>query len=69
MAGSHVSVIRRRRARLTLLSLEMFSFFMLTGVFSTLLLPETMGRSLEEISNENQDGFLSYAASTAARTS
>jgi PHS family inorganic phosphate transporter-like MFS transporter len=31
---------------------------MLTGFFSTLLLPETKGRSLEELSNEPQDGFL-----------
>lgn len=31
---------------------------MLTGVFSTLLLPETMGRTLEEISNESQQGFI-----------
>lgn len=31
---------------------------MLTGIFSTLLLPETMGRSLEELSNEDQDGFV-----------
>lgn len=38
--------------------LEIFAFFMLTGIGSTLLLPETMGRSLEELSNENQDGFV-----------
>jgi MFS transporter, PHS family, inorganic phosphate transporter len=38
--------------------LEIFAFFMLTGVFSTLLLPETKGRSLEELSNENQEGFV-----------
>jgi PHS family inorganic phosphate transporter-like MFS transporter len=31
---------------------------MLTGIFSTLLLPETKGRTLEEISNEDQDGFV-----------
>jgi PHS family inorganic phosphate transporter-like MFS transporter len=31
---------------------------MLTGIFSTLLLPETKGQSLEELSNENQEGFL-----------
>ena len=31
---------------------------MLTGIFSTLLLPETKGKSLEELSNENQEGFL-----------
>ncbi|KAF8349024.1 inorganic phosphate transporter [Amanita rubescens] len=38
--------------------LEIFAFFMLTGIFSTLLLPETKGRTLEELSNENQDGFV-----------
>ncbi|THH14113.1 hypothetical protein EW146_g6184 [Bondarzewia mesenterica] len=38
--------------------LEIFAFFMLTGIFSTLLIPETKGRSLEELSNENQDGFI-----------
>ncbi|KAI0067338.1 phosphate permease [Artomyces pyxidatus] len=38
--------------------LEIFAFFMLTGIFSTLLLPETKGKSLEELSNESQDGFI-----------
>ncbi|THH30285.1 hypothetical protein EUX98_g3909 [Antrodiella citrinella] len=38
--------------------LEIFAFFMATGFLSTLLLPETMGRSLEEISDESQDGFV-----------
>ena len=31
---------------------------MLTGIFSTLLLPETMGRTLEDLSNEDQEGFV-----------
>ena len=31
---------------------------MFTGIFSTLLLPETKQRSLEEISNENQENFV-----------
>ncbi len=31
---------------------------MLTGIFSTLLLPETKGFSLEDLSNENQEGEL-----------
>lgn len=31
---------------------------MLTGVFSTLLLPETKQRTLEDLSNEDQDGFI-----------
>ncbi|KXN88480.1 Inorganic phosphate transporter PHO84 [Leucoagaricus sp. SymC.cos] len=38
--------------------LEIFALFMLTGIFSTLLLPETKGRTLEELSNEDQDGFV-----------
>lgn len=43
-------------------SLELFAFFMLTGVFSTLLLPETKQKTLEELSNENQQGFVSGIA-------
>jgi len=35
---------------------------MLTGIGSTLLLPETKQRTLEEISNENQDGFIEGVA-------
>jgi hypothetical protein len=31
---------------------------MLTGIFSTLLIPETKGKSLEELSNEDQEGFV-----------
>ena len=31
---------------------------MLTGIFSTLLIPETMGRTLEDLSNEEQEGFV-----------
>jgi len=38
--------------------LEIFAFFMLTGIFSTLLIPETKLKSLEELSNENQEGFV-----------
>ncbi|TFY83528.1 hypothetical protein EWM64_g475 [Hericium alpestre] len=38
--------------------LEIFAFFMLTGFFSTLLLPETKNKSLEQLSNETQDGFI-----------
>ncbi|KAI4521233.1 phosphate permease [Schizophyllum commune Loenen D] len=37
--------------------LEIFALFMLTGIFSTLLIPETMNKSLEELSNETQEGF------------
>jgi PHS family inorganic phosphate transporter-like MFS transporter len=45
--------------------LEIFAFFMLTGIFSTLLLPETMGYTLEELSNERQEGFLKGVAGQA----
>ena len=38
--------------------LVILAFFMMTGAFSTLLVPETMGRTLEEMSNEKQDGFI-----------
>ncbi|RDB25729.1 Repressible high-affinity phosphate permease [Hypsizygus marmoreus] len=38
--------------------LEIFALFMLTGIFSTLLVPETKGKTLEELSNEDQEGFI-----------
>ncbi|KAL9709713.1 hypothetical protein Ac2012v2_006765 [Leucoagaricus gongylophorus] len=38
--------------------LQIFSIFMLTGVFSTLLIPETKKRTLEELSNEDQEVFV-----------
>ncbi|KAI0315075.1 inorganic phosphate transporter [Amylostereum chailletii] len=38
--------------------LEIFAFVMMSGIAATLLLPETMGRSLEELSNESQKGFI-----------
>ncbi|KAJ7158991.1 inorganic phosphate transporter [Mycena crocata] len=38
--------------------LQIMAFFMLTGTFSTLLLPETKQKSLEDLSNEKQEGFL-----------
>ena len=41
------------------------AFFMLTGIFSTLLIPETKQRSLEELSNEKQDGFIRGPAAPA----
>jgi PHS family inorganic phosphate transporter-like MFS transporter len=31
---------------------------MLTGIASTLLLPETKGKSLEELSGEDQENFV-----------
>ncbi|KXN84109.1 Inorganic phosphate transporter PHO84 [Leucoagaricus sp. SymC.cos] len=46
--------------------LEIFALFMLTGIFSTLLLPETKGKSLEELSNEEQDGFVRGQKSMSA---
>ncbi|WWD17991.1 phosphate:H+ symporter [Kwoniella shandongensis] len=38
--------------------LEIFAFFMLTGIFSTLLLPETKNKTLEDLSLEEQDNFV-----------
>ncbi|RSH89771.1 Inorganic phosphate transporter pho84 [Saitozyma podzolica] len=38
--------------------LELFAFFMLTGIFSTLLLPETKNLTLEDLSNEDQTTFV-----------
>jgi len=42
--------------------LEIFALFMLTGIFSTLLLPETKQKSLEELSQESQEGFVKGVA-------
>jgi len=42
--------------------LEIFALFMLTGIFSTLLLPETKQKTLEELSNEDQEGFVEGVA-------
>lgn len=38
--------------------LEIFALFMLTGIFSTMLIPETKGRTLEDLSNEDQEGYI-----------
>ncbi|CCM03080.1 uncharacterized protein FIBRA_05200 [Fibroporia radiculosa] len=38
--------------------LEILAFFMLTGCFSTLLIKETKQQTLEELSNETQEGFI-----------
>ncbi|KAI0749616.1 phosphate transporter [Daedaleopsis nitida] len=38
--------------------LEIFAFFMITGIFSTLLIPETRHKSLEVLSNESQEDFI-----------
>jgi PHS family inorganic phosphate transporter-like MFS transporter len=37
--------------------LEIFALFMLTGVFSTLLLPETKNRSLEDLAQDDEDDY------------
>ena len=37
---------------------DVFGFVMLSGALSTLLLPETCGRSLEELSNEHEKGVI-----------
>ena len=42
----------------TSFSLQIFGFVMLSGALSTLLLPETCGRSLEELSNEHEKGVI-----------
>ncbi|KAI0783636.1 phosphate transporter [Abortiporus biennis] len=42
--------------------LEIFALFMLTGIFSTILIPETKQKTLEELSNENQEGFIAGPA-------
>ncbi|OBZ72696.1 Inorganic phosphate transporter PHO84 [Grifola frondosa] len=51
--------------------LEIFAFFMLTGIFSTLLIKETNQKSLEDLSNERQEGFIEGTrppSSVSART-
>nr|ODN89126.1 phosphate:H+ symporter [Cryptococcus depauperatus CBS 7841] len=48
--------------------LEIFAFFMLTGVLSTLLLPETMNRSLEDLSHEDQENFVKDSNIPAVQT-
>jgi PHS family inorganic phosphate transporter-like MFS transporter len=39
-------------------TLEIYALFMFTGIFSTLLIPETMGRTLEDISGENDEPII-----------
>ncbi|KAF7334596.1 MFS transporter, PHS family, inorganic phosphate transporter [Mycena venus] len=39
-------------------SFEILAGFMFTGVLSTLLVPETKGKSLETLSGEDQDEFM-----------
>lgn len=44
-----------------LYSMQIFAFFMLTGIFSTLLIPETKQKTLEDLSNEDQEDYISGA--------
>ncbi|KAH7884621.1 major facilitator superfamily domain-containing protein [Phlebopus sp. FC_14] len=46
--------------------MEIFAFFMLTGIFSTLLLPETKQKTLEDLSNEEQEGYVTGTIPVAA---
>lgn len=46
--------------------LEIFALFMLTGIFSTLLISETKGKTLEELSGEDQDNFIRPHGAPAA---
>ncbi|KAG0692398.1 major facilitator superfamily domain-containing protein [Suillus ampliporus] len=46
--------------------MEIFAAFMLTGIFSTLLIPETKQRTLENISNEEQEGYITGASAKAS---
>ncbi|KAM0789097.1 hypothetical protein ACM66B_003154 [Microbotryomycetes sp. NB124-2] len=46
--------------------LEVFALFMLTGVFSTLLINETKGKSLEELSGEDQEDFIRQPSNVPA---
>ncbi|KAG6852628.1 hypothetical protein C0991_010325 [Blastosporella zonata] len=48
--------------------LQIFAFFMLTGILSTLLLPETKGLSLEELSSEDQGSFANGIPTTSPAT-
>ncbi|SCV72071.1 BQ2448_4765 [Microbotryum intermedium] len=45
--------------------LQIFALFMLTGLASSFLIPETKGKSLEELSNESQDHFIAPAKASA----
>ncbi len=49
--------------------LEIFALFMLTGVGSTLLIPETKGLSLEQLSGEDQDNFIAAPHASQRPTS
>ncbi|KAF9223533.1 phosphate permease [Gyrodon lividus] len=45
--------------------MEIFAFFMLTGIFSTLLIPETKQKTLEDISNEDQSEYITGASTSS----
>ncbi|KZT07766.1 phosphate transporter [Laetiporus sulphureus 93-53] len=44
--------------------IEILALFMLTGVFSTLLIRETKNETLEDLSNEKQEGFIEGVAAS-----
>lgn len=46
--------------------LQLFAFFMLTGIFSSFFINETMGKSLEELAGDydNEDDFASHNKET-----
>ncbi|KAK4509165.1 ferroxidase fet3 [Mucor velutinosus] len=46
--------------------LQIFAFFMLTGIFSSFLINETKGKSLEELSGDYGDDFKTAPAAVAA---
>lgn len=39
-------------------TLEIYAAIMLTGILSTMLLPETKGKTLEKLSNEDQQSYI-----------
>ncbi|KAG2190782.1 hypothetical protein INT46_001822 [Mucor plumbeus] len=46
--------------------LQIFAFFMLTGIFSSFLINETKGKSLEELSGDYEDDFKNESVPVAA---
>lgn len=49
--------------------LQIFALFMLTGIFSSLLIPETAGKSLEELSREGDEEIEEYHAKQEVKES
>ncbi|KAH9838318.1 phosphate transporter [Rhodofomes roseus] len=46
--------------------LQIFGFFMLTGIISTLMIPETNQKTLEALSNERQDRFFRFLGKSSS---